>query len=368
VFVFQKLTTYLDCLNGPVYPEIVKDFWMKAQVALCNSIRQDEYYGKEIRSEVGGVCIRIRPEHIRQAVQLPLRGIVPIGADDVSHYIQEEIYGKKSTSKNNNDMTPFYKILYKILCDSILPKVGSSDQVSNLYKLVLYYLGKKVEVDFAKVIFEHMSKAITDSQNKGRTNAHYCRLLSFMFHRSYLIQSLRTTFPGYASFIDAYLSVISGLSVKKVLKSPTPVITPQVQYRPRKDESDKYFYITPMSTKEVSLIAGMHKKLLEEGVDQKLEERLATQQLLPVQVKKKKNIRKSESESAEPQPKRTRSSTPQKKSGSTSGVKKTSEVAGKSIATEEVNPGNSEPAAQAEAAVKITEKASASGSVAIAVP
>jgi hypothetical protein len=232
--------------------------------------------------------------------------IIPSNAEDVSPIIQEEIYVKKSTSKNNNDMVPFYNMLYRILCDSILPKVGSSDQVSNLYKLVLYYLGKKVEVDFAKVIFEHRSKAITDSQNKGRTNAHYCRLLSFMFHRSYLIQSLRTTFPGYASFIDAYLSVISGLSVKKVLKSPTPVITPQVQYRPRKDESDKYFYITPMSTKEVSLIAGMHKKLLEEGVDQKLEERLATQQLLPVQVKKKKNIRKSESESAEPQPKRTR--------------------------------------------------------------
>ncbi|KAK2350677.1 hypothetical protein QL285_097983 [Trifolium repens] len=41
-FVAQKLTTYLDCLNGPVYPEIVKDFWMKAQVALCDSIPQDE--------------------------------------------------------------------------------------------------------------------------------------------------------------------------------------------------------------------------------------------------------------------------------------------------------------------------------------
>jgi hypothetical protein len=69
VFVHQKMTTYLDCLNGPVYSEIVKDFWMKAQVCVSNQIPAEEYYGKEIRSEVGGVLIRIRPEHIRQAVQ-----------------------------------------------------------------------------------------------------------------------------------------------------------------------------------------------------------------------------------------------------------------------------------------------------------
>jgi hypothetical protein len=182
-----------------------------------------------------------------------------------------------------------------------------------------------------------------------------------MFHRSYLIQSLKTTFPGYASSIDAYPSLIGGLSVKKVLKTQGPVITPLNQYRPRKDESNKYFYMTRVSIEEVAEIAAKHNRILEEGTDVKMEDRLTTQRLLPVQVKKKKNTRRTESVSEEPQPKRTRSSTPQKKSGNTSSVNKTSEVAGKSIVVEEMNPEHFEPAAQAEVDAEVSQKASASG-------
>jgi hypothetical protein len=262
-FEAQKLLTCLDSLNGPVYPEIVKDFWMKAEIIHGNSRPNEEYLGKEIRSEVGGVCIRIRHEHIREAAQLPFSGVIPYPSEDINHYIQEEIYGKISTSKNNNDMKPYYKMLYKIMCDSLLPKVGSTDQVSNQYKTILYYLGTKAEVNFAKVIFEHLCKAISDSQTKGTKNAHYCRFLSFMFHRSYLIQSLKPVFPGYGSFIDAYPSLISGFTVKKVLKNQGLLITPRVQYKLRKEESDKHFYLTSVSREEVTLIADMHKKLLE---------------------------------------------------------------------------------------------------------
>jgi hypothetical protein len=270
-----------------------------------------------------------------------------------------------STSKNNNDMKPYYKMLYKIMCDSLLPKVGSTDQVSNQYKTILYYLGTKAEVNFAKVIFEHLCKAISDSQTKGTKNAHYCRFLSFMFHRSYLIQSLKPVFPRYGSFIDAYPSLISGFTVKKVLKNQGPLITPQVQYKPTKEESDKHFYLTYVSREEVTLIAGMHKKLLEGGDNQRLEDRLATRYMLPAQQKKRKAGKKPEA--TESKPKRARSSTPQKKSGNTSGVKNTSEVAEKKIVEKE-NPVNPEPAVQVEAELETNKEASASGSAAVAAP
>jgi hypothetical protein len=186
-----------------------------------------------------------------------------------------------------------------------------------------------------------------------------------MFHRSYLIQSLKPVFPRYGSFIDAYPSLISGFTVKKVLKNQGPLITPQVQYKPTKEENDKHFYLTYVSREEVTLIAGMHKKLLEGGDNQKLEDRLATRYMLPAQQKKRKAGKKPEA--TESKPKRARSSTPQKKSGNTSGVKNTSEVAEKKIVEEE-NPVNPEPAVQAEAELETNKEASASGSAVVAAP
>jgi hypothetical protein len=107
----------------------------------------------------------------------------------------------------------------------------------------------------------------------------------------------------------------------------------------------------------------MHKKLLEGGDNQKLEDRLATRYMLPAQQKKRKAGKKPEA--IESKPKRARSSTPQKKSGNTSGVKNTSEVAEKKIVEKE-NPVNLEPAVQAEAELETNKEASASGSAAVA--
>jgi hypothetical protein len=193
----QSLSVYFDILNGPVYPNLVKDFWMKADVLNKNSFQRvaksgktSEYLGKEIRSEVGGVCIRIRAEHIRQALRLPLTGlIVRTDEKESNPLMQEEIYCKGSLSKGNQDMKPIYKMLYKILHESIIPKVGSTDQVSQYYKSILYYVGKSVPVNFSRVIHNHMCQAIKESKTNGIRNLHYGRLLSFMFYSSHLLDS-----------------------------------------------------------------------------------------------------------------------------------------------------------------------------------
>jgi hypothetical protein len=153
LFDKQSLSVYFDILNGPVYPNLVKDFWMKADVLNKNSFQRvsesgkiSEYLGQEIRSEVSGVCIRIRAEHIRQVLRLPLSGLVVRTDEKESNpLMQEEIYCKGSSSKGNQDMKPLYKMLYKILHESIIPKVGSTVQVSQYYKSILYYVGKVLQ-------------------------------------------------------------------------------------------------------------------------------------------------------------------------------------------------------------------------------
>jgi hypothetical protein len=113
---------------------------------VAESGKTTEYLGQEIRSEVGGVCIRIRAEHISHVLRLPLTGLVVRTDEKESNpLMQEEIYCKGSTSKSNQDMKPLYIMLFKILHESIIPKAGSTDQVSQYYKSILYYVGKVLQ-------------------------------------------------------------------------------------------------------------------------------------------------------------------------------------------------------------------------------
>jgi hypothetical protein len=61
----QSLDTFFNILNGPVYPELVKDFWMKAEVISRSSValtqdneenanddNDSQYLGQEVRSVV----------------------------------------------------------------------------------------------------------------------------------------------------------------------------------------------------------------------------------------------------------------------------------------------------------------------------
>jgi hypothetical protein len=58
--------------------------------------------------------------------------------------IQETLYRKDSTSKSNSDLQKFYKEIYKILHESIVPKVGGTDHVSHNHKYFTFYVGKGV--------------------------------------------------------------------------------------------------------------------------------------------------------------------------------------------------------------------------------
>jgi hypothetical protein len=146
----QRLNFFFDILNGLVYPTLIKDFWMNAESitqGTFDKIQADndnsdknrfpEYLGH--RSEVG-VCIRIRAEHIRQALKLPSKGLyLRSDEKEMNTFMQEKIYGKGYKSKSNQSMKPLYKVLYKILHESIIPKVGFTESISKLQGYSVLY-------------------------------------------------------------------------------------------------------------------------------------------------------------------------------------------------------------------------------------
>jgi hypothetical protein len=222
-FEKQELMYCFDMLNGPVYSELVKDFWMKATITtkktytkyiekliennpeLAGKIPQEmgvrPFLGVEIKSYVAGLIVSIRLEHIYEALRLTSLGVVlkstPSPSDSVDHAVQLTLYGKQTPSKSNSDLTPFNKVIYKILHESIVPKLGGTYQISVYHKMFIYHVAKGNKVNTSKLIFGHLLEAI----NSGKPHVHHCRLLSHVFAQVGLLDAVKPVFPGFGSYM-----------------------------------------------------------------------------------------------------------------------------------------------------------------------
>ncbi|KAK2382660.1 hypothetical protein QL285_070179 [Trifolium repens] len=125
-FEKQELMYYFDVLNGLVYSELVKDFWMKATIitkkSYCEYIdklieNNPELAGKthqemgvrpylevEIKSYMDGLRVSIRVEHIYEALRLTSSGVVwkttPSPSKSVNPNVQLTLYGKETPSNS----------------------------------------------------------------------------------------------------------------------------------------------------------------------------------------------------------------------------------------------------------------------------
>jgi hypothetical protein len=185
------------------------------------------FLGTEIKSYVAGLSISIRLEHIYKALRLPSTGKIlkttTSTSDTIDPLVQKALYGKESTSKSNSDMTKFHKVIYKILHESIVPKLGGTDHVSHCHKWFLYYAGLGVKVNVGKFIFELLCETI----NSVKPNVHHCRLLSHMFVQSGLYDVVKLVFPGFVSFlIDPQFVNGTTLRYLKLMKAGAKVVHP----------------------------------------------------------------------------------------------------------------------------------------------
>ncbi|KAK2455491.1 hypothetical protein QL285_002937 [Trifolium repens] len=219
LFKRQGLEYYFDLLNGPTYTELVKEFWMKATIINKDVYIQrikdmveekPELQGKtpeqmglkpftttEIESFVAGFKISIRVCNICEALKIDRGGLVLRISDEVGPDVEEFIFKPKADPKEKFEWTNNCKVIYKILIDSILSKLGGTDQISNLQKLFTFHVGKGNFVDVGKLIFDHLANSILSSKSIVR----HSRLLSHMFAQCGLLDTITPFLPGYGSFL-----------------------------------------------------------------------------------------------------------------------------------------------------------------------
>ncbi|KAK2428654.1 hypothetical protein QL285_027157 [Trifolium repens] len=215
----QGLEYYFDVMNGPTYTELVKDFWMKASVITRDvhnrKIREmveenPELRGKtpeqmglrpfvstEIESFVAGFRISIRLCQILEALKLERGGLVLKHTDEAGPDVEEYIFKPKADPKDKSEWTNTCKVIYKILIDSVLPKLGGTDQISSLQKLFTFHVAKGNFLDVGKLIFDHLCVSILSSKAIVR----HSRLLSHMFAQCGLLDAITPYLPGLGTFL-----------------------------------------------------------------------------------------------------------------------------------------------------------------------
>ncbi|KAK2443412.1 hypothetical protein QL285_014521 [Trifolium repens] len=219
LFKRQGLEYYFDLLNGPTYTEMVKEFWMKTTVInkdvyvqrIKNMVEENpELQGKtpeqmglkpftstEIESFVAGFRISIRVCNICEALKIDRGGLILRNSDEIGPDVEEFIFKPKADPNEKFEWTNTCKVIYKILIDSILSKLGGTGQISNLQKLFTFHVGKGNFVDMSKLIFDHLATSILSSKSIVR----HSRLLSHMFAQCGLLDTITPFLPGYGSFL-----------------------------------------------------------------------------------------------------------------------------------------------------------------------
>ncbi|KAK2427029.1 hypothetical protein QL285_025637 [Trifolium repens] len=217
LFFDQKWENYFNMLNGFVYYDIVKNFWHKAYVfdksaaeeeirkmvkenkALKGKTRAQlglrPFRGKEIRSNLLGIDVQITQEHVAKILGLDNQG------EDVNSYnknsmysdsIRTDLYPAGTTSFGKAKlMKPEFDLAFRVLLGSIIPRKGGKDTVSIPHQHFLWFMHKRVKINLASLLFEHLCSSIIENQHKAIATLHHPRLISEIIRQTKLIEIIR---------------------------------------------------------------------------------------------------------------------------------------------------------------------------------
>ncbi|MCH79291.1 hypothetical protein A2U01_0000037 [Trifolium medium] len=278
----QEWMDYFEMLNGDVYPTLVKDFWLRAEVfdseaarkELQEKIEEDPdnnkgktraqlglepFSGTIIRSSVMGLKARITRSDFAQLLNVPNAGKFLVDTDKgkskVTKYrdeIKELLFDNKTDYGKSTNMHMYVRMLFKIITSSIVPRVGSSDQISWDLKHVLLFLVKGEKINLPAYLFHFLCIYIKNTKEKNTALVAYPRLLSELFYQCGLIERLKEVQDPMVNktvrgkFFTAEVLVNMGKLKKKDLVYPNKPLTKEFKPRPLIDNIPQVYKIEPL--------------------------------------------------------------------------------------------------------------------------
>ncbi|KAK2423315.1 hypothetical protein QL285_033778 [Trifolium repens] len=214
LFDNQKWQNYFEMLNGFVYYDIVKYFWQKAKVydrasadkeykdmveknkELRGKTRTElglkPYRGREIRSNILGINVVITQAHIAKILGLDNKGEDIEVYDKKSKYldsIHQDLF-KSGCSKRDfgkiMNMKHTFEFSFRMCLSTIFTRKGGLDTISIPHRHFIWFLFKRVKVNLAKILFDHMCLTINEGRTKIPSVIHHPRLISELIRQTKL--------------------------------------------------------------------------------------------------------------------------------------------------------------------------------------
>ncbi|KAK2415865.1 hypothetical protein QL285_038311 [Trifolium repens] len=220
LFYDQQWKNYFEMLNGFVYYDTVKYFWQKATVfdrfsadeEVRKMIEKDSslrgksrrelglkpYRGKEIRSNILGINVFITQEHIAKVLGLDNEGENVDDYDEKSKHLEAIKKDLFLPGSSNNDfgkakfMRHDFGFAFRVFLASIITREGGYDTISIPHRHFIWFMYKRVKINLAKILFEHLCLTITKSRTKSPSNIHHPRLISEIIRQTKLTDILST--------------------------------------------------------------------------------------------------------------------------------------------------------------------------------
>src|SRR3954466_4980773 len=299
--IFQGWTSLFAEFVGPVYPDLVKEFWVHVVVA-----------PNAILSFVHGKFVVVTENILR--VMFDLKN--PEGAFESDQRadlgdVLSTLYPNIKKTQYVKNLRDVYRIWTKILLGCFYHRKGThaSDFINNDQRYILYCIATKKKVDVIYIIFNHLWKALKDSRNAFRkensgTIIPFGRIITNLLVHSKTVESLES------EGIIKDLAVTSGaclnaFSLKKmkiidtILKVPQPLVGTRIRREPVLADFETFF------NSEVPEVRTMYLKSLKENkrlkdqdkgapikVNRKKEERTKRKHDYPSAVSKKQDVSK----------------------------------------------------------------------------
>jgi hypothetical protein len=207
-------------LNGVVYPNLVREFWVGAEVFTkekakaeleraiaknpevnknksCEELGLKPYIGPEIRSTILGVPVSITRKHFAELLQIPNEGFFQVDTDKppplTKHRaeIKDTLYEDPTHMGRTSGLFKVAKLLHKILLSTIIPRVGGTDQISWDQRHLLLFLVKGTKLNLPAYLFHYLCTYIRNTTEKSKHWVAYPRLLSELFYQWRLVDKLR---------------------------------------------------------------------------------------------------------------------------------------------------------------------------------
>ncbi|KAK2444432.1 hypothetical protein QL285_015459 [Trifolium repens] len=214
LFDNQKWQNYFEMLNGFVYYDIVKYFWQKAKVydrasadkeykdmveknkELRGKTRTElglkPYRGREIRSNILGINVVITQAHIAKILGLDNKGEDIEVYDKKSKYldsIHQDIFKSGCSTRDFGkimNMKHTFEFAFRMCLSTIFTRKGGLDTISIPHRHFIWFLFKRVKVNLAKILFDHMYLTINEGRTKIPSVIHHPRLISELIRQTKL--------------------------------------------------------------------------------------------------------------------------------------------------------------------------------------